>query len=264
MTNSNSGSGCLGTIATLIAIGFLITVAPYLLGLAVIILLIWLGRKIYLHKKENEKIAKLEGYIQSNIDANPHIDLTWVRYEDSNLKGSIPKSVYLEEVLSKMEEAIFEIQRLKDEKQQLEEKSLRELELLDEEERRLEVERKKVEETLDALSSQNGKFTPQEILTISQSPSFFDYTGIYIITNEDTNKVYVGQAKNVVTRILQHFQGKGCPDVYADYKYNANQSIQTLSLAKSGYENLDRLEKDYISRYDSCINGYNKTQGNGK
>ena len=116
---------------------------------------------------------------------------------------------------------------------------------------------------LEELYTQNGKFTPQELIKFSTSPIFEDFTGIYIITNEDNSMTYVGQSKKVVSRIVnQHLVGKGSPDVYADYRYGANQTIQTLSLAKSGFESLDKLEKYFIEHYDSFNNGYNKTSGN--
>ena len=126
-----------------------------------------------------------------------------------------------------------------------------------------ELEAKEFQSKMDSLLSLQNKFTPQEILKLYSSPHIEDFTGIYIIINEDNGKAYVGQSKKVISRIAnQHLLGIGNPDVYADYRYGANQTIQTLSLAHSGYASLDKLERDYILRFDAFTNGYNKTIGN--
>lgn len=89
-----------------------------------------------------------------------------------------------------------------------------------------------------------------------------DFTGVYILHNETKNQYYVGQSKNVLSRVACHFRGEGNGDVYHDYRSGDHFVIKTISLAKSGYENLNELERDTIRAYDAFENGYNRTRGN--
>jgi hypothetical protein len=103
---------------------------------------------------------------------------------------------------------------------------------------------------------------------------------IYKITNTITDKIYIGQTclNSVEDRFKAHIScakrlknNKGkIKDIYHSYLYNAmvlhgytNFAIEEIDTANSQFE-LDELEKDYISIYDSLApNGYNlKTGGN--
>lgn len=103
--------------------------------------------------------------------------------------------------------------------------------------------------------------TPSEFFEIRSMQSG-DFVGAYIIFNQTKQKYYVGQAKRLYFRINQHFTGHGNGDVYADYKYGDQFYIKIISLADSGYHDLDLLEKDLIYQYQANITGYNKTKGN--
>lgn len=103
-------------------------------------------------------------------------------------------------------------------------------------------------------------FYPSQINNIKSSMP--DFVGVYILHNMLNNKYYVGQSVHVLKRITQHFSGKGCEDVYSDYTRGMPFEIQCISLANSGYNNLNRLERDYIAYYNAYYNGYNKTRGN--
>lgn len=92
--------------------------------------------------------------------------------------------------------------------------------------------------------------------------SMQDFVGVYILHNTYNNKYYVGQSVHVLKRLCQHFNGKGCEDVYKDYCRGMPFEIQCIALANSGYDNLNKLERDYISYYNAYYNGYNKTRGN--
>ena len=50
--------------------------------------------------------------------------------------------------------------------------------------------------------------------------------------------------------------------MYADYKFGDDFSIKVIRLAESGYDDLDKLEKDMIKKYNAYSIGYNKTSGN--
>lgn len=89
-----------------------------------------------------------------------------------------------------------------------------------------------------------------------------NFEGVYIILNVTKNKYYVGQSKKVLNRINAHFTGKGNGDVYADYKYGDKFKIRAIALEKSGYDTLNKLEKDTIYTYAAFAKGYNKTRGN--
>ena len=108
--------------------------------------------------------------------------------------------------------------------------------------------------------SANG-ITPQEFFTLRAGMQG-DIVGVYIIWNQTKNMFYVGQAKKLYFRVNQHFTGHGNGDVYADYKYGNQFRIQLITLRESGYDDLDKLERDLIVRYHANVDGYNRTSGN--
>ena len=89
-----------------------------------------------------------------------------------------------------------------------------------------------------------------------------DFTGVYILWNNTKGKPYVGQAKNILSRVNNHFTGHGNGDVYADYKYGDRFLIKLVPLKDSGYASLNKLEADLIARFRANTCGYNKTKGN--
>lgn len=90
-----------------------------------------------------------------------------------------------------------------------------------------------------------------------------DFVGVYILRNVNKSMYYVGQATRVLYRVNQHFTGNGNPDVYSDYRSGDTFALKMVKLTESGYDDLDKLEKDTIAMYDSYRHGYNKTAGNG-
>ena len=107
----------------------------------------------------------------------------------------------------------------------------------------------------------NGMYLyPCQVGTVKRS--MHDFVGVYILHNTYNDKYYVGQSVHVLKRLCQHFNGKGCEDVYRDYTRGMPFEIQCVSLAGSGYDNLNKLERDYIRYYNAYYNGYNKTRGN--
>lgn len=89
-----------------------------------------------------------------------------------------------------------------------------------------------------------------------------NFAGVYILFNKTKNMYYVGQAKEILNRVNNHFTGKGNGDVYADYKYGDSFTIRMIRLDGSGFSSLDELERHTISVYDAYAKGYNKTRGN--
>lgn len=89
-----------------------------------------------------------------------------------------------------------------------------------------------------------------------------DFTGIYVLHNRTQDSYYVGQSTRVVGRVSAHLTGHGNGDVYADYAYGDEFEVSVVSLAASGYESLDALERDAIDAYGAYERGYNRTRGN--
>lgn len=91
-----------------------------------------------------------------------------------------------------------------------------------------------------------------------------DSPGVYILHNLTNNKYYVGQSVTVAKRAYAHLSGKGNGDVYADFKYNHNFTVQFVLLenAPQNIRTLNQLEKHMITRFDAFRRGYNRTRGN--
>ncbi len=89
-----------------------------------------------------------------------------------------------------------------------------------------------------------------------------DFTGVYVLRNTTRGCCYVGQSTRVIGRVAAHLTGHGNGDVYADYVSGDSFEVSTVSLASSGYESLDALERDAIAAFDACEHGYNRTRGN--
>lgn len=111
-----------------------------------------------------------------------------------------------------------------------------------------------------AVIENNQAITVEEFNIIKKEMK--SLKGIYILHNISKDMYYVGQSKNVISRVTNHFQGRGNGDVYADHKYGDVFMIQLVPLANSGFKNLDELERSFIQTYDSYRNGYNRNKGN--
>lgn len=125
---------------------------------------------------------------------------------------------------------------------------------------------------IELLSNNSIELTPKQFFqmrrmkVIGRNGTYMstqhEFEGVYILFNETKNMYYVGQSKNVMNRINQHFTGHGNGDVYADYKYGDSFKIRTIRLGGSGFTTLNSLEKRTISAYNAFSRGYNKTRGN--
>lgn len=104
------------------------------------------------------------------------------------------------------------------------------------------------------------KFTPEQFL--SKDFRLGDFAGVYVLRNKLTNRCYVGQATSLKTRVKQHFSGRGCADVYVDWRNGAPFEITLHSLEKSYFKSLNEMERYYITKFNAYNGGYNKTHGN--
>lgn len=91
--------------------------------------------------------------------------------------------------------------------------------------------------------------------------------GVYVIKNNEKNKYYVGQSKDVLKRIRQHFKGTVPANIIFAEDYFSSKgdkenifSVKIIQLHTK--DELDVTEKKLIKEYDSRINGYNATIGN--
>lgn len=114
-----------------------------------------------------------------------------------------------------------------------------------------------------SLSNNFNSMTPEQFFKLRKTIQG-DMVGVYVIYNKNRKMYYVGQATRLFFRVNQHFTGHGNGDVYGDFKRGGDKfTIKLLPLVNSGYYDLDKFEKDMITKYDAYNNGYNKTAGNG-
>ena len=92
--------------------------------------------------------------------------------------------------------------------------------------------------------------------------------GVYVIHNKEKDKYYVGQSKDVMKRIKQHFNGTipkntiFAEDYYTSQMENRDNIFEFKIIKCETKDELDKLEKQLIYEYDSWNNGYNGTSGN--
>lgn len=94
------------------------------------------------------------------------------------------------------------------------------------------------------------------------------FTGIYLIKNTITKNCYVGQAKNIASRIQQHLgsafsmptKDYNTP-LHAAFRKHGIDNFELEVLQKCDYDELNKLEQYWVSVYDCFKNGYNQTAG---
>ena len=92
--------------------------------------------------------------------------------------------------------------------------------------------------------------------------------GVYLIHNKEKDKYYVGQSKDVMKRIKQHFNATTpknpifAEDYYTSKMENKDDLFEIKIIPCETKDELDKLEKELIAEYDSWVNGYNGTSGN--
>ena len=84
--------------------------------------------------------------------------------------------------------------------------------------------------------------------------------GIYVLYNETKNKYYVGQAKQLLKRVRDHFVVE---DIARDYMNGDKIQVKFLTANELDADyRLDHIEKTGIELFNAGKTGYNKTEGN--
>lgn len=91
-------------------------------------------------------------------------------------------------------------------------------------------------------------------------------TGIYAIHNKVNDKYYIGQAKDIHQRWIQHRSRLKCNThenchLQAAYKKYGKESFEYFVLEECTVEQLNEREQYYIKQYDAYDNGYNLDKG---
>lgn len=92
--------------------------------------------------------------------------------------------------------------------------------------------------------------------------------GCYIIRNREKDKYYVGQSKDVLRRLKQHFKGTipnnvvFAEDYYTSSFDNKENLFEVKIIPCDTKDELDRMEKELIEKYNAFGSGYNGTSGN--
>ena len=148
---------------------------------------------------------------------------------------------------------------VKTQKDQIEEeKRIKDLKKADQKQK-LEAFKQTKEQLKDKLKSQidSKEWKPLESVLKSADKGG---VGVYIMHNETKNKYYVGQAKQLMKRIRDHFSVE---DITRDYLAGDKIQIKMLTANELDADyRLDHIEKTGIEIFNSDKSGYNKTGGN--
>ncbi len=120
--------------------------------------------------------------------------------------------------------------------------------------------------TLETINKPEHVFNP---LSFFYGLTYSKIAGCYVIRNTENGKCYVGQSKDVMRRIKQHFNGTRpkndsfFDDYYSSSYINKNDLFE-FTILSCRTDELNKKEKELIAQYDAYDFGYNKTHGNSK
>ena len=198
---------------------------------------------IYAYLKSNGRIARLEKKKSSFVDAKEDCEKSISDLEDKNkqIASSLNDA---EKKFSDIKEKIAAArQKLHSEK---------------------ETKIKEIEPLPVTYESDNSFILLKKMAGLE----YRKIIGCYIIRNRLNNKCYVGQSKDIVKRIHQHFRGTYPNNmIFAEDYFAANDADKdTLFEVKiipcTTKDELDKTERDLIEEYDAFSSGYNGTNGN--
>ncbi|MGN0536985.1 MAG: GIY-YIG nuclease family protein [Acutalibacteraceae bacterium] len=229
------------------------------------------------YKEEEIRISKK---ISNIIIKNKSIFLSLITfgiysyYISEKRKSKLNNSLlYYQTKISEIEKEISEYKKC-NEKLLLEIKNLNELITNDEKERLsliyrqkiiLKQESDKVQSLQNTYNENNDSFT---LLKAFVGLKYEKIIGCYIIHNREKDKYYVGQSKDVLKRLKQHFRGTVpnniifAEDYYSSSYSNKEDLFEVKIIPCETKDELDRTEKYLIEKYDAWNSGYNRTSGN--
>ncbi|WKX02395.1 GIY-YIG nuclease family protein [Candidatus Mycoplasma mahonii] len=85
-------------------------------------------------------------------------------------------------------------------------------------------------------------------------------SGIYMMQLKSTKQIYVGQSKNVIKRLKEHFQESSSHFNSKNSKNRSDYIVKTL--INCSVEKLNFFEVYFIQKYGSFEIGFNKNRGN--
>ncbi len=117
--------------------------------------------------------------------------------------------------------------------------------------------------TVDSYECDNSFIPLKKIIALE----YEKIIGVYVIKNNEKNKYYVGQSKDVLKRIKQHFKGTTPANIifaedYFASKWDKEDLFSVKIIKLNTKDELDYTEKQLIQEYDAGINGYNGQLGN--
>jgi hypothetical protein len=115
------------------------------------------------------------------------------------------------------------------------------------------------------LEQESWHGTKSDFINYYNNSKQYKRSGVYIHKNLDTGKCYVGQSRDIFSRVYREINGQadnvGCKALYEAYRHGYRFEI-VLIFWKKGYPNLNKMERAYINQYDTMRRGYNRTWGN--
>ena len=118
---------------------------------------------------------------------------------------------------------------------------------------------------LPLTAGENENFTP---LKAFLGMDYSKIVGCYVIKNAENGKCYVGQSKDIIRRIKQHFHGTEPANIIFAEDYfktkleDSSELFEIKIIECTTKDELDKKEKELIELYEAFEKGYNGTKGN--
>lgn len=115
------------------------------------------------------------------------------------------------------------------------------------------------------IPDQGCKFTPIKKLG---GMAYKKIIGCYVILNTKNHKYYVGQSKDVLRRLKQHFKDTVPQNpIFAEDYYTTDVSereslFEVSIIPLETKDELDETERELIEQFGANVTGYNSTRGN--
>ena len=118
---------------------------------------------------------------------------------------------------------------------------------------------------LPELDTEESNFIPLKEIS---GMAYKKIIGCYVIRNTKNKKCYVGQSKDILRRIKQHFKGTlphnmiFAEDYFQTAEKERDDLFEFMIIPCETKDELDKKEKDLIEEYEAFTKGYNGTSGN--